>query len=135
MNLKSIVNPTGIKWTFVFKFKLFIFLGSYISTYSFSIYGVPELRNFFLWICNFFLINVFFSHKMVLNIARFPLNILFIFKMLRVLWYIDMWKHIWFCEVQGQCQTSPKNSTRSLPTPFRTIVRIYSKKTVLSIYT
>ena len=39
---------------------------------------------------------------------------------------IEIVKRIWFGEVHGLCQKSPKNSTRSLPTSFRTLVRTYS---------
>ena len=56
--LKSIFHPTGIKWTFVFKFQLFIFW-AHISLLIFYIW-CTRVTKFFVWVCNFFQRSVFF---------------------------------------------------------------------------
>ena len=89
--LKSIFHPTGIKWTFVFKFQLFIFW-AHISV---LIYYISETRvsKVFLWVFTFILRNVFFPSYNALKLLDFLWTY---FKIQDALGFvIETWKHIW----------------------------------------
>ena len=104
-----------------------LFLG-FTYQYSFTIYGVPELRYISYESATYFLEVQFFPQILYdspLNYCRISQDAFG--------FVIEMKNRIRFCEGRGNYQPSPKNCTRSLPTSSQTIVRTYFNRNIRNV--